>query len=138
MMRNKLIMCSEKNRSRAGFTLIEIMLVIVILGMLVAVAGVAVKNKTKRAGVVATRTTLAAISSALDAYEVDMGVYPSSLQELLTSNGNSSWQGPYLKGKELPVDAWGNQIQYTKQEDSYELRSLGPDGVSSSDDITSQ
>lgn len=125
---------TEINR-RSGFTLVELMLVVVIIGFLATVAVVATGGKTKRAAIAASRATIEAVSVALDGFEVDMGTYPASLQELLTSNGNSAWNGPYLKNR-LPKDAWGNDIQYGRGEDGYELKSFGPDGVSSGDDLT--
>ncbi len=126
----------ERTRGSAGFTLVEVMLVVVILGILAGVAVVAMGGKTKRASIAATRTTIAAIATAIDAFEVDNGTYPGSLQDLISSTGSSTWQGPYLQGKSVPADAWGNAVGYSKSGNSYELVSSGPDGVRSGDDIT--
>jgi general secretion pathway protein G len=120
----------------AGFTLVEVMLVVVILGILATVAVVATSGKTKRASIAATRATISAVGAALDAFEVDNGTYPNSLQELISDTGNATWQGPYLKSKSLPADAWGNALSYSKSDNSYELVSSGPDGTRSGDDIT--
>lgn len=135
MTREEMLNRSARLSRRAGFTLVELMLVVVIIGFLATVAVVATKGKTKRAAIAASRATIGAVGVALDGFEVDMGTYPASLQELITGSGNPAWNGPYLKSR-LPKDAWGNDIQYSRGEDGYELKSLGPDGVSSGDDLT--
>lgn len=124
-------------RTTAGFTLVEIMLVVVILGILATVAVVATGGKSKRASIAATRASIAAISTAVDAFEVDNGTYPATLQELITNTGRTTWQGPYLKGGTMPTDAWGNSFDYSRSENSYLIKSGGPDGqIGSGDDIT--
>lgn len=121
----------------AGFTLVEIMLVVVIIGLLAGVAVVAVAGKTKRAAIAATRMSIKAVESALDSFEVDNGAYPNSIQELLDDTGQPTWNGPYLKGGPA-TDGWNQPIQYTKTgERTYRLVSGGPDKmVGSSDDLT--
>ena len=138
---NKLmsVLCLEsKNKnSRAGFTLVEILLVVAILGILAGVAVVSLKGRTKSASIGATRTSIQAIQTAIDTYEVDNGVYPQSLQNLLTKGNENNWNGPYIKDGRMPKDAWGNEFSYTVQGDSYKITSAGPDGQQgSADDIT--
>ena len=116
------------HRGTAGFTLIEIMLVVVIIGILATVATVAVKGKSKSASIAATRMTIRAVCLAVDGFEVNCGVYPNSLDELINNPGNSTWQGPYLKGKSLPMDAWGKPLQYSRSDDDYKVWADGPDG----------
>ena len=133
------VLCLEsKNKnSRAGFTLVEILLVVAILGILAGVAVVSLKGRTKSASIGATRTSIQAIQTAIDTYEVDNGVYPQSLQNLLTKGNENNWNGPYIKDGRMPKDAWGNEFSYTVQGDSYKITSAGPDGQQgSADDIT--
>lgn len=138
----------RNSRSRTGFTLVEIMLVVIILGVLVAMV---VPNLAGR-GEQARRAAAAAdiesnVATSLDLYEFDNGRYPTTdqgLQALLTVPSASpvppNWNGPYLKKKRVPKDPWGKAYIYvcpgTKNADSYDLSSYGPDGVESDDDVT--
>lgn len=132
-----LLLNPENRNSRAGFTLVEILLVVAILGILAGVAVVSLKGRTKTASIQATRTSIQAIGTAIDTYEVDNGIYPQSLQNLLTKGNESNWNGPYMKDGRMPKDAWGNDFSYSLQGDTYKLSSAGPDGQSgSADDIT--
>ena len=132
-----LLLNPENKNSRAGFTLVEILLVVAILGILAGVAVVSLKGRTKSASIQATRTSIQAIGTAIDTYEVDNGIYPQSLQSLLTKGNESNWNGPYIKDGKMPKDAWGTDFSYSLQGDTYKLSSAGPDGQSgSADDIT--
>ena len=131
---------SKERNTKAGFTLIEILLVVAILGVLatVAVLNLNLPARRKLAMVNATRAKIDNISTAIEVYGVDTGVYPSSLSALVSSSGEPNWQGPYLKGG-TPVDAWGTEFQYTlKGESDFVIRSAGPDrNHGTDDDITS-
>ncbi|MDA0322591.1 MAG: type II secretion system major pseudopilin GspG [Verrucomicrobia bacterium] len=121
----------------AGFTLIEVLLVVVIIGILIGVAAPKLSGRVKQAQVQGTRQSIRNVSLALDTFEVDIGHYPSSIQNLLTSSGENNWNGPYLKDGRTPQDAWGVDLQYALEGDAYKLRSAGPDGqMGSGDDIT--
>jgi general secretion pathway protein G len=123
--------------SRAGFTLIEVMLVVVILGILATIAVVATRGRTTEASIAATRATIGGVATALDAFEVDNGTYPNSLNELVNDTGNATWRGPYLRSGRLPADAWAGQLTYSKSNNGYKLVSAGPDKqFGSGDDIT--
>ena len=126
----------EIRRRDAGFTLIEIMLVVVIIGMLAAVAGVKLTGKIGQAKKNVAELGVAAIEQAIDMYEVDNGKLPDSLQGLLTKGSENNWNGPYLKKAEGLKDPWGNEYQYSKSENSYTVVSAGADGnFGSGDDI---
>ena len=123
-----------------GFTLIEVLLVVAILGILAGVVVVNFGGKQKGAMIKATRASIAAVATAVDMYEVDTGRYPGSLDDLLSSDGSPNWNGPYLRGgRENLVDAWATPLSYSRQGDTgYKIVSAGPDlSMGGSDDITS-
>jgi len=122
-----------------GFTLIEVLLVVVIIGILVGVAIPRLGGRVRQAQIAAAEADISNIGMALRLYEVDNGSYPGSLQGLITSPGNAkNWRGPYLE-KGMPKDPWGNDYIYaspgSRNPHSYDLHSLGPDGVESGDDV---
>jgi len=120
-----------------GFTLIEILLVVVIIGILVAVVMPRFTGRTQEAQLSAAKNSVANISLALDLYEVDNGVYPSSLQALIAKGSELNWRGPYLKKAEIPIDPWGKEFVYTLKDNGYELKSAGPNGsIGDADDVT--
>ncbi len=124
-------------RQRGGFTLIEVLLVVVIIGILAAVVVPRLGGRGKEAQISAAKSSIAAISLALDVYEVDNGAYPASLQALITKGNEQNWRGPYLKKGEIPLDPWGREFVYALKENWYEIKSYGPDGVEGgNDDIT--
>ncbi len=122
-----------------GFTLIEILLVVVIIGILAAVVVPNLGGKVGQAQSNAAKASVQAIVMAVDLYELDNGKYPDSLQNLINKGSEINWNGPYLKKSEIPKDPWGNEFQYTKQGSSYTITSAGPDGsFGSGDDISSK
>ena len=128
---------SKLDPRRGGFTLIEILLVVVIIGILVAVVAPNLAGRVDDARIAATRDGIKALGLALDMYEVDNGRYPSSLAGLISNPGVNNWNGPYIKDGRSPVDAWGNAFQYTAGERGYKIASGGADGsMGGTDDIT--
>jgi general secretion pathway protein G len=126
--------------ARAGFTLIEILLVVAIIGILAALAAPKLTGKAKAAKITAAKVDIDSIGTALDMYELDNGQFPPSLQALVSNpGGKDSWNGPYLK-KGMPKDPWKNDYIYrtpgTKDPNGYDLKSMGPDGMESGDDIS--
>lgn len=122
-------------RKSGGFTLIEIMVVIVILGVLAALVVPNVLGRTGEARMKAAVVDLRAIETALDMYRMDNFVYPSSdqgLQALVAKPSGfpepKNWNEPYLK--KAPKDPWGNEYQYISPgaNGPYDLFSLGADG----------
>ena len=118
---------------REGFTLIEILLVVVIIGILAAVAVPKLSGRVGQAQTNAAKASVDAIGLAVKMYEVDNGKFPDSLQSLVTKGGEINWNGPYLE-KGVPKDPWGNDFQYSKNGNDYTIVSAGPDGVFGSED----
>jgi len=134
--------------STKGFSLIEILLVIVIIGVLAAMVVPNFSGQGEKARRAAAVTDIEVnLSTALDLYELDNGRYPTTdhglsalLDEPTASPAPKNWNGPYLKKKKIPKDPWGQPYVYvspgTHNTDDYDLSSLGPDGVESDDDIS--
>jgi len=128
----------KRERAHGGFTLIEVLLVVAILGILAAVVVVNVGGRREQAMIDAARTSISALATAVDLYEVDTGRYPSSLQSLLSDDGSPNWHGPYIRGN-LQMDPWGTAFDYkSKGSGDYEIRSAGPDmSLGTEDDLIS-
>lgn len=123
-------------RKTAGFTLIEILLVVVIIGILAAVAVPRLTGKVEGAQRNAAKQGVSVIEGAIDVYEVDNGKLPETLQSLITKGSEPNWQGPYLRKAESLKDPWGTEYQYTKQGNLYTVVSAGPDlNFGGSDDV---
>lgn len=128
------------SKSSRAFTLVEIMLVVVIIGILAALVIPKIAGSSERARVTAAQADInGGIKSALGQYEVDNGFYPKSLQDLIQQPGNAkNWHGPYFDPPKLPVDPWGNPYVYyypgKHNASSYDLLSVGPDGKEGTED----
>lgn len=131
-------------RARRAFTLIELLLVLVILGILAAIVVPKFSGRTEQARVTAAQAQIATFGTALDAFEVDNGFYPkgkNGLEDLVTQPRDTpNWKGPYLKS-DIPLDPWGHPYIYEcpgrRNPTSYDLMSMGPDGrEGTEDDIT--
>ena len=126
----------EIRRRNEGFTLIEILLVVMIIGILAAIAVPRLTGKVEGAQRNAAKQGISVIEGAIDVYEVDNGRLPESLQSLMTKGSEPNWQGPYLRKAESLKDPWGTDFQYSKQGNMFSVISAGPDlSFGSSDDV---
>jgi general secretion pathway protein G len=118
-------------RRNAGFTLIEVIVVIVLIGGILAIVGGKIISNKKSAEARLAVTQLQSLSAQVEQYQSDVGTYPESLQELVTAPGNAAgWLGPYAKATDFN-DPWHHPIEYRHPGDDdapYKLTSLGADG----------
>ena len=112
----------------AGFTLIEILVVMAIIGMLAVMVAPNIFNQQAGARRDAALAQISALEAALDTYRLDVGQYPDSLEGLVENDsGRAAWNGPYLR-REVPLDPWGNEYVYDSDGRGFTLVSYGPDG----------
>jgi general secretion pathway protein G len=124
-----------------GFTLIEIMVVVVILGILAAMVVPKIMSRPQQARIVKVKQDILAIQNALDLYKLDNGVYPTTdqgLQALVTKPTADpipmSWKSDgYLQ--QLPKDPWGELYQYLSDDDTVKIFSYGPKGKNGNSQI---
>ena len=120
--------------SEHGFTLLELLVVIVIIGLLAAYVGPKYFSQLGKSEVTIARAQIGALEKALDTYRLDVGRYPTTEEGLAAllaapASGAAKWNGPYLK-KAVPPDPWGHPFQYRSPGSKGELEivSLGHDG----------
>jgi len=143
MNRKEKLDSMQSKKIRKGFTMIELLIVIVILGLLASLVAPKffAQLGTAERGIAATQ--MSAFETALDTYRLDMGRYPENLNDL-RSEDSPRWNGPYLP-KAVPADPWGNPYVYARASEGlqpYVLLSYGADGkeggTDADEDITHQ
>jgi len=121
---------------QSGFTLLELLVVLVILGLLVGLVGPAVMRQLGSAKEKIAQQSIERLVAVLDIYKLDVGSYPTTeqgLQALIARpNGVARWSGPYLNSAKLPEDPWGHPFGYRRPSErpgyDFDLYSLGPSG----------
>ena len=122
-----------------GFTLIEMLVVLVLMGLLASLVGPKLFQKVGSSKIKVAQTQIELISSGLDTYRLDVGEYPTTAQGLqalrVAPEGVKDWDGPYLS-KQVPNDPWGAPYQYKRpgKETAYALFTLGQDGKEGGED----
>jgi general secretion pathway protein G len=131
-----------KKIEQAGFTLLELLVVMVIIGLLAGYVGPKYFAQIGKSETKTAKAQIEALSRALDTYRLDVGHYPSTEQGLAALNrqpdSEAKWQGPYL-AKGVPADPWGRpyQYRYPGEHGDYDVWSLGSDGVAGGQDADS-
>ena len=124
----------SRNDGERGFTLVEILVVITIIALIMSLVGPRVLNYLTESKVKAAKIQMQSFSSALDLLYLDTGRYPSSAEGLAVlvkpTSAMAGWNGPYLKGGNVPSDPWGKPYLYRSPTEraKYEIMSYGADG----------
>jgi general secretion pathway protein G len=135
--------CARRaQRQPSGFTLIEVLLVLVILVVLGSIAVPMFAGIGDRANIQAATVQVNALESAIDFYKATTTQYPKTLEDLVAAPSDAKvaarWAGPYLKENKSLVDPWDNPYKYnaqgTKSGAGYDVWSMGPDGQDNSED----
>jgi general secretion pathway protein G len=131
----------EYVKKARGFTLVEVMVVVVILGILAAIIVPKIMSRPEQARIVKAKQDILAIQSALDLYKLDNSVYPTTDQgiEALVNKPTSNPQPRNWKSdgylQKLPIDPWGENYQYLNEDEKLKIFSYGPQGKDGNSEI---
>lgn len=125
---NKFKKSIDNSERQSGFTLIEILVVMAIIGMLAVMVAPNIFRQQAGAQRDAAMANISTLSAALDTHRLDAGEYPDSLDGLqVNHSGRASWNGPYLR-RDVPLDPWNNEFVYDADGRDFTLLSYGADG----------
>lgn len=124
---------TETRRNRAGFTLMEILLVVAILGILAGIVAIKTVGQADKARRQETWTQIALLKTAISQFEMEVGRLPNDLKELVIK-GDDKWPGPFLDADEVPKDGWGNEFKYEYKDKLVRVTSPGKDGQFGTED----
>ncbi len=116
----------NKVRVQSGFSLVELLIVMIIIGLLASIVGPAMFGKADGAKVDTAKAQMQLLGTAIDTYRLDVGDFPETLDGLTKSTGRH-WDGPYMP-RSVPLDPWENPYFYQRTGKTYTLQSLGRDG----------
>lgn len=118
-----------RHTDERGFTLIEILIVVMIIGLIASLIAPNLLGKYEQSKEQIAKAQVEMLSSAVQSFIVDVGRCPNNLDELISSN-DPNWRGPYLSKNRIPIDPWKRQYQFKCPGDNgkFDLYSLGPDG----------
>ena len=121
-------MDKRKKLRHQGFTLIEMLIVIIIVGLLASLVAPRLFTKVDKAKVKTAKVQIELLAAAIDTYRLDLGKYPTALEQLRHLD-DPKWEGPYLP-KDVPLDPWGGSYTYKfpGEHGPYDLISYGADG----------
>jgi len=119
----------RRTSKEAGFTLIEILIVVVIIGLIASLIAPNLIGRFERSQSEIAKTQVEMLSSGILAFKMDVGRYPETLEELVKST-DTKWRGPYLSKQTVPKDPWNQDYQYKApgEHGAFDLYSLGPNG----------
>ena len=132
-----------KNKKQQGFSLIEILVVMVIMASIMGIVANSIGNNKKKAKMKEAEIKISKLKMSVESFNTDTGYYPRSLEALVNDNGDGNWLGPYAKKKEIK-DPWNEEFQYTnpgQHDEEFSIVSYGsdksPGGVKFDKDINS-